>query len=390
MCHQPIQCIIPPHLLKNIAEKGSSYSSKKAIMTLVSTEQLRGRRVGITNVASMFPSTADGPDKKERVVYNAANGLTLPGLILRKEGDPPVKDLAANEAYDGCGDTYDLFHDVYQRNSVDGRGLKLESTVHYQESYDNAFWDGRQMVYGDGDEDMDEGERIFNRFTSSVEVIAHELTHGVSQNEANLAYWQDTGALNESFSDIFGILVKQYKYKQTVLETDWLIGTKLFTENVKARGIRSLIEPGSAYDDPILGKDPQPGQMSDYVSTTADNGGVHINSGIPNRAFAMAANEIGGFAWEKTGLIWYKTLTEGTKEDSQFQDIADQTTYFAGELFGFGSLEQNGVVTGWRSVGIVPSISTKPKQSTPGNNNAPGCLFGLLNTAAKYRAINKG
>lgn len=389
MCDHPIQCILPPHLLKNIAENGSSYSSKKAVMTLVSTEQLRGRRVGITNVAKMFPSTVV-TSGKNRVVYNASNGLTLPGLVLRKEGDPPVADPAANEAYEGCGATYDLFYNVYQRNSVDGRGLKLESTVHYQDSYDNAFWDGRQMVYGDGDEDMEEGERIFNRFTTSIEIIAHELTHGVSQNETNLAYWQDSGALNESFSDVFGILVKQYKYRQTVLESDWIIGSKLFTENVNAVGIRSLLEPGSAYDDPTLGKDPQPGHVRDYVSTTADNGGVHINSGIPNRAFAISAIEIGGYAWEKTGLIWYKTLTEGIREDSQFQDAADLTTYYAGELYGYGSIEQNGVIKGWKSVGIIPTISGGSKNRYPSDNRAPGCLSGLLSAATKASSINRG
>lgn len=390
MAHSPVQCIIPPHMLKNIAEKGSSYSSKKAVMTMVSTEQLRGRRVGIGNVAHMFPTVNVGDWKKNRIVYNAANGLTLPGLILRREGEPPVRDVAANEAFDGCGDTWDLFHDIYDRNSVDGRGLKLESTVHYQESYDNAFWDGRQMVYGDGDEDMDPEDRIFNRFTRSVEIIAHELTHGVSQNEANLTYWQDTGALNESFSDVFGILVKQYKYKHTVLETDWIIGSRLFTENVRASGIRSLIEPGSAYDDPILGKDPQPGHLKDYVITSSDNGGVHINSGIPNRAFALAAIEIGGYAWEKTGMVWYKTLISGMREDSQFQDAADQTAYYAGELFGFGSLEQNAVVRSWRSVGLIPTISKFPKDNSPAEESSPGCLIGLLSSASKIRGFNKG
>ncbi|HWS23562.1 MAG TPA: M4 family metallopeptidase [Anaerolineales bacterium] len=390
MCHQPINCIIPPHMLKNIAEKGSSYSSKKAVMTMVSTEQLRGRRIGIANVAKMFPSTIKGEGKKERIVYSAANGLTLPGLIIRKEGDPPVRDISANEAYDGCGDTWDLFHDIYQRDSVDDRGLKLESTVHYQESYDNAFWDGRQMVYGDGDEDMQPEERIFNRFTRSVEIIAHELTHGVSQNEANLTYWQDTGALNESISDVFGILVKQYKYKQTVLESDWIIGSRLFSENVSASGIRSMIEPGSAYDDPILGKDPQPGHLRDYVSTSSDNGGVHINSGIPNRAFSLAAIEIGGYAWEKTGLIWYKTLIGGLREDSQFQDAADLTAFFAGDLFGFGSLEQNAVVHAWKSVGLIPTLSKKPKENLPTNSDSPGCLLGLMSAISNFRTINKG
>ena len=150
---------------------------------------------------------------------------------------------------------------------------------------------------------------MFNRFTVAVDVIGHELTHGVTQFEAKLAYWDQSGALNESFSDIFRSLVKQKKLNQTADQADWLIGAGLFTSNVKGLAIRSMKEPGTAYDDPLLGKDPQPAHMRHYVNTTSDNGGVHINSGIPNRAFYLAALEIGGHAWERAGKIWYMTFT---------------------------------------------------------------------------------
>src|SRR5262249_20304804 len=163
--------------------------------------------------------------------------------------------------------TYDLYFDVYGRNSIDGQGTRLDSSVHYGQAYDNAFWDGTQMVYGDGD------GKLFERFTRAVDVIGHELTHGVTAHEANLDYQNQPGALNESFSDVFGSLVKQGSLAQTAGEADWLIGEGLFTAKVKGVALRSLKAPGTAYDDPVLGKDPQPATMKGYVQTTDDDGG---------------------------------------------------------------------------------------------------------------------
>ena len=195
-----------------------------------------------------------------------------------------------NEAYDYSGATYDLFKTIYNRNSIDDNGMKLDSTVHYQKGYDNAFWNGNQMVYGDGDEDLPPDQQLFNRFTKAIDVVGHELTHGVTQFEANLTYFQQSGALNESFSDVFGSLVKQYHLQQSAVDADWIIGEGLFTANVAGKGIRSMKAPGTAYNDPVLGKDPQPDHMKDYVNTSSDNGGVHINSGIPNYAFLCHCN----------------------------------------------------------------------------------------------------
>ena len=196
--------------------------------------------------------------------------------------------------------------------------MPLNSTVHYQKGYDNAFWNGSQMVYGDGDEDLPPAQRLFNRFTISMDVIGHELTHGVTQFTANLVYSNQPGALNESFSDVFGSLVRQRSLNQDVNAADWIIGKGLLTSNVNGVGLRSMKDPGTAYNDPVLGKDPQPGHMKDYVTTTQDNGGVHINSGIPNRAFYLVATAIGGFGWGETGPIWYVTLPDRVKYPSHF------------------------------------------------------------------------
>jgi len=290
---------------------------------------------------------------------------------VRAEGAPPSGDAAVDEAYDGSGATYDLYWDVYQRNSIDGSGMRLDSTVHYQQGYDNAFWNGQQMVYGDGDEDLPPAQRLFNRFTISIDVIGHELTHGVTQHTGNLVYSNQPGALNESFSDVFGTLVKQRTLGQTVDQADWLIGAGLFTANVQGVALRSMKEPGTAYNDPVLGKDPQPGHMSGYVNTTSDNGGVHINSGIPNRAFYLTATEIGGFAWEKAGRIWYVTLRDRIRSTTNFQQAADLTYAVAGELFGVNSLEQMAVKNGWAGVGIT--VGSSSDGDTP-----QGCLQSVL------------
>jgi Zn-dependent metalloprotease len=346
-----IPCFTPPHMLEKIMERGSQGQKERAFAVLTITAQMRGRRQSLGRIRSPIPRAVSQGEK--RTIYDAGFGSDLPGSLVRSEGDPPATDPAVNEAYDGAGSTYDLFLDQYERNSVDGEGMQLISSVHYQKGYDNAFWNGQQMVYGDGDEDLPENERLFNRFTLALDVIGHELTHGVTQFEAKLVYWEQSGALNESFSDVFGILVKQKKMNQRADQANWLIGEGIFTSRVNGKAIRSMKEPGTAYDDPLLGKDPQPAHMKDYVTTASDNGGVHINSGIPNKAFYLTAMEIGGYAWEKAGRIWYLCLRDKLREKSGFQDAANLTWTVAGELYGKNSPEQIAVQKGWEGVGIT-------------------------------------
>jgi Zn-dependent metalloprotease len=287
------------------------------------------------------------PGAPKRTIYDAGSTEALPGKQVRKEKGPATGDAAADEAYDGLGGTYALYAEVFSRNSIDGAGLKLDATVHYGELYDNAFWNGNQMVFGDGD-----GE-IFQRFTKSLSVIGHELAHGVTQYTAALAYRNQAGALNESISDVFGALVEQYAKKQTAAEASWLIGQGLFTDAVQGAALRSMKAPGTAYDDDVLGKDPQPDSMDKYVRTTADNGGVHINSGIPNRAFSLVALELGGNAWEAPGQIWYNTLTSGSLPATcTFGRFAKATVASAEELFGAGSPEHDAVRKAWETVKV--------------------------------------
>jgi len=335
--------IIPPFILQTIMLRGDKRQQAAAWATLTDSEQFRGER-RILKALAPLASTATG--MKRRTIYDALRRYSLPGRLVRGEKDPRSKDVAVNEAYDGSGATYDFFFRVFDRSSIDGRGFRLDSTVHYGRNYDNAFWNGQQMVYGDGD------GAVFRRFTVALDVIGHELVHGLTQCEANLEYRGQSGALNESFSDVFGSLVKQFKRKQTVRESDWLIGEGLFMPGIRARGIRSLQEPGTAYDDPLLGKDPQPGHMRDYVRTLEDNGGVHINSGIPNRAFYQLAIRLHGFAWEKAGRIWYRALCDKLRTNSTFAEAMNMTVRAAGEIFGANSREQKATREAWSEVGL--------------------------------------
>jgi Zn-dependent metalloprotease len=365
----PLLCIVPPHMLSKIIERGSASQRRWAIKTLRISDQLRQQRsYFLEEVQVLVPHEIAG---KARMVYDAQQGTTLPGQLVRSEGSAESGDVAVNEAYDGMGYSYDLFSEAYQRNSCDGLGMRLDATVHYQKGYDNAFWNGEQLVFGDGDEDEAESERIFNRFTISRDIIGHEWSHGVIQYEARLVYSQQPGALNESIADVFGSLIKQKSLNQTAAEADWIVGQGIFTSNINGVGIRSLKAPGTAYDDPVLGSDPQPAHMDHYANVVTDNGGVHINSGIPNHAFYITAVEMGGYAWEKAGLIWYKALCDKLTTITNFQSAAYLTTQAAGEIFGVGSLEQNAVKKGWTEVGI----------SVEATSDQTGCVTVVANIA---------
>jgi len=341
MSHRsPICCIVPEDILCRLA--ALSEHRDRALRTLILTERLRGRRVVLERMAAHATSTG----QKRRTVYDAQHKTTLPGKLVRSEGATPSADVAVNEAYDFCGATYDFYMKAYSRNSIDDKGMRLDSSVHYDQDYDNAFWDGQQMVYGDGD------GTIFDRFTKCLDVVGHELTHGVTAATANLDYQGQSGALNESVSDVFGSMVKQMSNNQTADQADWLIGEGLFLPSVNGVALRSMKAPGTAYDDPQLGKDPQPADMAHYVNTTSDQGGVHTNSGIPNHAFYLIAAELGGFSWERAGRIWYEALTKRLTSSSDFQAAADATFGAAGDLYGAGSTEQKAVQNGWGGVGI--------------------------------------
>lgn len=355
MClpRRSILCIMPPHILRSIAERGTPEQRAVASQTLAidtTFRTLRASPFAFEGPPQLGP--AAGARSKRRTICTARHQQQLPGWIAASEENPPGAgaDAAVREAFEGLGATWDFYADVFDRHSIDDEGMALHATVHYGDRYNNAFWNSRQMVFGDGD------GQLFNRFTLAVDVIGHELAHGVTEDEAGLVYMFQAGALNESLSDVFGSLIKQKLRKQTAREADWLLGEGLFTRAVNGRALRSMKAPGTAYADPVIGHDPQPDHMSKYVDTYNDNGGVHINSGIPNRAFYLAADALGGYAWEQAGRIWYETVRDSAlRPNTGFKRFAKLTVATAGRLYGPGSVEQEIVADSWATVGLAVS-----------------------------------
>ncbi|MEN8650530.1 M4 family metallopeptidase [Streptomyces sp. 21So2-11] len=346
--HPTFCTIVPPHVLDKLAQAEDPALAGPARRTLEADAARRTHRrlTTVLGAPSVAPPKGAPEGKPQRTIHDAKNKTDLPGRKVRGEGDKPGKDATVNRAYAGLGATYELLHKAFSRNSIDGSGLPLIGTVHFDEKYGNAFWDGTQMVFGDGD-----GE-IFLDFTLPVDVIAHELAHGLTQYTANFTYFGQPGALNESVSDVFGSLVKQYVNDQTADQADWLIGAGLLAERVSGVALRSMKAPGTAYDDDVLGKDPQPATMEEYVRTGRDNGGVHINSGIPNHAFYLLAEALGGKAWERAGRIWYDTITSGELQvDASFADFARVSVAAAHARFGDGE-EHGALLKAWSQVGV--------------------------------------
>jgi Zn-dependent metalloprotease len=338
--------IVPPYILERLAKSTDPKIRDPALQAIELSASLRATRATLALAPTLLAS-ASPTAGRHRLVYDAKNKHALPGTLVRSEGDPASTDAAVNEAYRHSGTTYDFYKKLFGRNSLDDRGMSLISTVHYGRRFNNAFWDGAQMAYGDGD------EIIFRRFTRSLDVVAHELTHGVVTFTSNLEYRDEPGALNEHFADVFGVLTRQWRKRQNVKQGSWLIAEEILVPAPTRRALRDMSAPGTAYqNDPILGDDPQPAHVRDQYHGPADYGGVHINSGIPNHAFYVAAMQIGGHAWVKAGVVWYKTLLALTRT-SQFIDCAKTTHTLAGQEFGQGSSVQKAVKLGWDKVGIA-------------------------------------
>jgi Zn-dependent metalloprotease len=363
MPDRTLNCIVPPHVLDHLLQSSDTAIREAALSTLLTTTRLRGER----EIRGALRGLSS-PRRGRRTVFDCRNNTFLPLAVLaRSEDGSPATDNSVNQAFDGLGATRQFYMEVLGRDSIDDRGMRLDGYAHRGTNYNNAFWDGQEMVFGDGD------GRVFTDFTASLDVIGHELTHGVTEHTAALEYHGQSGALNESLSDVMGSLVKQWFLRQTADEADWLIGTEVFTPGIGADALRSLKAPGEAYDNQLLGKDPQPDHMQRYVqlpdTEEGDNGGVHINSGIPNKAFFLTAVEIGGFAWEAPGHIWYESLRASTPT-TDFQAFADTTFTTAGALFGQDSVEQKAVVAAWDDVGIT--VSAAPKGLPSAQVGCPG------------------
>jgi len=273
------------------------------------------------------------------------------------------RDKSVFNAYNTAKQVYSFYRQLFNRLSIDAKNMDINSTVHYGQRYNNAFWTSGHMVYGDGD------GSIFGDFTGFPDVIGHELTHGVVENTVGFEYLGQAGALNESMADVFGSLFKQFMLKQSSSAADWLIGQNLIKpQKLRKYALRSLKSPGTAYvNHPQLGTDPQPTHMSEYrnmpQTDAGDWGGVHVNSGIPNHAFYLVAQEIGGNAYDSPGQIWYDTLVRNITKltiSATFEDFARATIATAESRFGETSAEKAAVFKAWAAVGVLQESVDRP------------------------------
>jgi Zn-dependent metalloprotease len=340
--HNHLRCILPPNVLDRLARSDDPDIRASALDAMrvdarfrIARAESAARTGGRTTAPVTFARIGGSPN---RTIYDQEHGSSQTlGRVVRAEAQPETDDIAVTEAYEGLGKTYEYFWSTFQRDSIDGQGRTLHGCVHQGENYPNAFWDGRAMFFGDGDGQM------LTRTTAGVDVIGHELTHGLTQHEANLVYSGQSGALNESVSDVFGIQVKQKARGEDVTTSDWLIGADIVGPALQP-ALRSMKDPGQAnpHDD-------QPADMDDYVP----GGDVHTNSGIPNKAFYVLATTLGGNAWDTAGPIWYATLRDARlTPTATFQEFARLSVRNAMMIYGAQSSETDAVRGSWEAVKV--------------------------------------
>jgi bacillolysin len=274
--------------------------------------------------------------------YDAKNRTRLPGSLWG-DSDNVMNasyDAAAVDAHYFAGVTYDYYANVFNRNSYDDAGAPLKATVHYSRDYNNAFWNGQQMVYGDGD------GVTFVELSGGLDVVAHELTHAVTDSTADLIYQDESGAINEAMSDIFGTLVEYYNGNSP----DWLIGEDIYTPGTSGDALRSMADPTAQGD---------PDHYSVRYTGTGDNGGVHINSGIVNKAAYLLSEggthygvTVSGIGKDKMGEVFYRSLTQYLTPSSTMSQLRTAAVQSATDLYGSASVEVEEVNAAFDAVGI--------------------------------------
>ncbi|MFC5380604.1 M4 family metallopeptidase [Aquipuribacter nitratireducens] len=345
---------VPPYVQKEVVGEGRTTADDSEQLRLADDARTRraqaiaavggttGPAAGTEGERAAPPST--GTSRRE--VYDCESTTVQRKRLVRAEGDRETDDADSLNAYDNAGIVRSFFADRLGRESIDNRALDLVLNVHFDVEFNNAFWDGDEMTFGDGD------GVIFSGFARSLDVVAHELAHGVTQFTSGLVYQGESGALNEHFSDVFGAAITQWHTGESPSEADWLIGDEIMGPDLYGEALRSMAHPGTAYDNPVLGTDPQPAHYTDRYTGSGDNGGVHINSGIPNRAFYLAATELGD-TFEAT-RIWYHAL-QALPPDATFAQAAEQVATSARILVKSGAVPKGAtqiVRSAWRAVGV--------------------------------------
>ncbi|MCX2829735.1 M4 family metallopeptidase [Bacillus pseudomycoides] len=282
---------VPKYLLEKLAKKGNEEAKK----TLLQMEKIEEKKTNAIKNENVEASPTLTPVQAQRGIYDSENTLDFMRKLIRKEGAPPVSDENVNFAYDFSGQTLNYLKSKLDRNSLDNQGMNLIFNVHYDKNYNNAFWhpELKQLTFGDGD------GKLFTNFTRSIDVVAHEMAHAVTQFTNDLVYRRQSGALNEHFSDAIGSAVKQHVKGQKAATADWLIGDEIVGPTFPGKALRSMKEPGTAHQ-----LDEQPAHFNDYkeLPLENDNGGVHLYSGIPNKAFYLVSLEI---ETDRAAFLWY-------------------------------------------------------------------------------------
>ena len=274
--------------------------------------------------------------------YDGKNRTALPGTLWADTDNlfNATRDAAAVDAHYYAGVTYDYYKKTFNRNSYNDAGAPLKSTVHYGKNYNNAFWNGSQMVYGDGD------GTTFIAFSGGIDVVGHELTHAVTEYSSNLIYQNESGALNEAISDIFGTLIEYYDNRNP----DWEVGEDIYTPGKAGDALRSMSDP-TKYGDPD--------HYSKRYTGTSDNGGVHTNSSIINKAAYLLANggthygvTVNGIGKDKVGAIYYRANTLYLTQSATFSQARAALVQAAADLYGANSAEVTAVKQSYDAVGV--------------------------------------
>ena len=335
--------IVPADTLKKLGlDKKLSAVTRKALddSARISAEirKLRDQANALSITAMALSAGPKTLTKTPSItVYDCKHTPTRPGTPVPKPGTSG--DATAKRTVKETTLVAKFYKQVFKRNSIDNAGMTMMSSVHFGVKYNNAMWNGSQMVYGDGD------TQLFVDFTKGNDVIGHELTHGVTQHSLQLVYAGDAGGLNESISDCFGSMFRQWQGKQNVNKADWLIGHDILGPAAKAKGYTCLRDMASPAASHCLA--PQP---TNYKQVTPGMD-PHYSSGPPNLAFCLACKGVGGYSWEKVGQVWYRSLTGfGPSPNMSMKDFADRTRKVAGQLYG--ATVKSAVDKAWKQVGL--------------------------------------
>lgn len=337
--------IVPKSVLERFANDKSLTTEvrRAAFESSLLSDLLRGSRTQHAAFISASQTIAahleDLAAEPESVVFDCKHTQTLPGRSVSNPGTSA--DPSSARACTQALRVAEFYQTIFKRNSVDNAGGTLVSSIHFGRKYDNAMWNGTQMVYGDGD------NKIFTDFTGGNDVIGHELTHGVTQHTLQLGYTDDAGGLNESLSDCFGSMFRQWETKQTSQTGDWLIGSDIIGPTVKEKGVTCLRNMANPADPHALA--PQPANYS-QITPGMD---PHFTSGPPNLAFYSACKAVPGNSWDTIGQVWYHVMmTAGAHPTMSMKDFAGRTRQAAIQLFGAEPEVASSIDKAWKAIGL--------------------------------------